>query len=254
MKRVSWRVCLFAVLAWVASGATIRAAEPVDPLVGDWLYHKNHPVKFNVDGTADWQGSFHGTWEYLHNPEVQRHYRIVWDHGKSVDTLILAEDGQHGHVNNQTGHHNQYDVRRAIPDKPAAAPPARALAASVPASPVPAVPGAAAATPSVSVMVEATDPVLGDWLWFKGRPVTFKPDGTVDSPKNPQGVWEYLHNPGTEREYRVTWANGKTIDSLIYASGAQKGRVQNTRGKHSEYDVRRVAAGEHANYFGVPGQ
>ena len=81
------RICVFVLLALIAFNTAAPAAPgPSDPLPGNWLYFKNNPVTFNADGTAYWpakwhHGARHGTWEYLHNPEVQRHYRIVWEKG-----------------------------------------------------------------------------------------------------------------------------------------------------------------------------
>jgi len=72
----------------------LRAAAPgPDPLIGKWFWHHNIQVEFHADGTATSDVNSSGTWEYLNNPEVQRNYRVNWDHGKFIDTIILNEDG-----------------------------------------------------------------------------------------------------------------------------------------------------------------
>lgn len=113
--------CVFVLVALVAFGACLQGApEPVDPLTGDWLWYKDTPVTFKADGTVHNSNGADGTWQYLHNPQVQRHYRIIWERGKFIDEVVCAEDGQHARVRNQAG--VQFDVRRAISDKPAASP------------------------------------------------------------------------------------------------------------------------------------
>lgn len=123
MKTFSWRV--FVLLALALSTSLRAAPEPVDPLAGDWLYHHNQPVTFKADGTVtNTNDGSSGTWEYLHNPEVQRHYRVIWSHGKYIDGLVLSEDGQSMRIHNEAGGNgNRYEGRRAIPSKPVGGPP-----------------------------------------------------------------------------------------------------------------------------------
>ena len=65
-----------------------------DPLLGRWVWYNKSIVSFGADGTSTADANAKGAWSYLHNPEVQRKYRVTWDHGKFVDTIILAEDGK----------------------------------------------------------------------------------------------------------------------------------------------------------------
>ncbi len=230
LKSSSWLAHTVWLLALAVCAAAAHAApEPVDPLAGDWFYHSNQTVTFKADGTVTNtnDGSF-GTWEYLHNPEVQRHYRVIWSQGKYIDGLVLSEDGQSLRIHNEAGGKgNRYEGRRAIPDKPAGAPP------------------------------DKNDPLIGDWLWFKGRPVTFNADGTVTGPEGTVGVWEYLHNPGAERKYRVNFGHGKYIDTFTCTADAQTAHVISQH--DSPYDVHRVSSaaptspGQESHPFGVPG-
>lgn len=218
-----------------AFGASLQAAlEPVDPLVGSWLWYQGHPITIRADGTVHSDDSG-GTWQYLHNPEVQRHYRIVWEHGIYIDEVVLTEDGQRARVRNQNG--IQYSVRRALDDKPAASP-----------ADVPSTKTTAAAKP-----MDAHDPIIGEWRWPDGSKVTLKADRTVTSSNGGQGTWEFLHNPEANRQYRLDWDHGAYIDHLSYNRAAQTGHVVDKKG--NEYDVTQwsAASGKPANYFGNAG-
>ncbi len=208
MNPFSWRVCIFVLLALAACSPHARATPP-DPLVGDWLYYRNDPVTFNTDGTARWQGGGHGTWEYLHNPEAQRHYRIIWDEGRSVDTLSLGEDDQHAYVVNDLKPLVRYHVRRAIPDLPAAG------------------------------VVAPRDPVVGDWVWKSGHSTVFYADGTALHNSSLHGVWEYLPGPGPDRKYQVSWEHGKYVETFVCAPDAQSASV--TKAGYPPYEAHRVA-------------
>ncbi len=225
MTTKAWRHGVFLLLAWCASVAWLRAAPAtVDPLVGNWLYHDGNLVAFNADGTATHIGGGDaGTWEYLRNPEVQRHYRIIWEHGKFVDALVLSEDTQKARVHNEAGGHgDRYDVRRAIPDKPAAA---------------------AKGTP-------ANDPLAGNWLWRGGGTATFNADGTMTA-YGMKGTWTFLNNPEVERKYRLVWEQGKFIDEMVCSRDGQQAKVRNQYG--DRFDVRRALDdGKAAHPFGSP--
>ncbi len=114
-KRVSWRGCLLILVAMVALGTPLSAAPGLgDPIVGDWFWHLDHVATFNADGTARIKGGRKGTWEYLHNPEVNRHYRVIWAHGLYVDRVVFTEDGQRAFVRSNKG--DRYEVRRTLAD------------------------------------------------------------------------------------------------------------------------------------------
>lgn len=101
-----WFLVLFAF-------GTMLSAAPVekeDPLVGKWIWHHKITVVIRADGTATSDASPNGTWTYNHNPEVQRKYRISWEHGKYIDNLVLSEDGQKGLLLTDSG---KYEVHRA---------------------------------------------------------------------------------------------------------------------------------------------
>ena len=102
----------------VAFAAALPAEpDPVDPLVGKWFWYKDRLATFKADGTASREeGGMHGTWEYLQNPQVQRHYRVVWADGRYIDDVVLAEDNQRAHVH---GKDSQYNVRRSSDGKSA---------------------------------------------------------------------------------------------------------------------------------------
>ena len=93
-------------------GAMLHAApEPADPILGRWAWHNDRIATFKPDGTCDTDKGDHGTWQYLNNPEAQRHYRLTWGHGLVVTKFILSEDTKTGQVVNDKNEH--FNCRRA---------------------------------------------------------------------------------------------------------------------------------------------
>ncbi len=216
MKTKAWRNGVFILLALCAAGASsLRAApEPADPLAGKWFWWGDIAVTINADGTVTSEQGGQGTWTYLHNPEVQRHYRVIWEHGKSIDDIALAEDSQRGHVRNAKG--VQFDIRRALSDQPATT---------------------AKGTP-------ANEPVVGNWLWRGDVTVTLNADGTLTSGYGMKGNWTYLNNPEAERKYRLVWEQGKFIDEMVCSRDGQQAKVRNQKGER--FDVRRALVDDKA--------
>ena len=247
-KRFSWQIGAGILLVLAALGGSLRGApEPVDPIVGDWVWRGRESVVFRPDGTLHHSHGAEGTWQYLHNPEVQRHYRIVWNRGTDIDELVCSEDGQRAHIRTQFGPHAglQGDASRKTIASPTPAPGKPALASATPAR---------STMPPAGPTTEPADPIVGNWFWYKNLPTTFKADGTMSRKDGLQGKWEFLHNPEAQRHYRTVWDNGKFIDDVVFKEDGQSAHVSSNKGP--KYDVRRVLgdppadSGNAPNYFG----
>ena len=86
---------LFAVaLFLVASFAVIaQSAEKADPIVGKWIWYQGAIATFDADETGV-SGGLKGKWRFLQNPEVQRKYRIIWNEGVFINSVVMSEDQQ----------------------------------------------------------------------------------------------------------------------------------------------------------------
>ena len=84
--------------------------------------------------------------------------------------------------------------------------------------------------------------------------MTCNADGTATENKSLQGVWQSLHNPEPERQYRVTWQHGFEETFTCSADGQAAQGVN----KHGvQFDARRLPpdqpAEPSANPFGTSG-
>ena len=74
------------------------------------------------------------------------------------------------------------------------------------------------------------DPILGNWVWPKGYPVTITADGKAVSPRGPRATWKFLNNREVERKYEFIWDQGKFIDTVKLSRDGQKLEGKNQNG------------------------
>ena len=91
---------------------------------------------------------------------------------------------------------------------------------------------------ALSAASDPNDPIVGDWLWFRGHLATFNPDGTATRADHMRGTWEHVASPTVNRHYRVVWERGKFIDIVIFAENEQSAYVHGILGHR--YHVRRA--------------
>ena len=74
-----------------ATTPTVSVPAPaVDPVVGDWKWHNNGPLKLEADGSIS--GSRSGKWQYTCTTDGVRNYELHWAHKDWVDYVVLSAD------------------------------------------------------------------------------------------------------------------------------------------------------------------
>ncbi|GEM_PF-3624646 len=53
-----------------------------------------------------------GTWEFLNNPESNRKYQLIWDHGRFINRMTMAEDGRSAIMHDETNKNAKWNVRK----------------------------------------------------------------------------------------------------------------------------------------------
>lgn len=66
------------------------------------------------------------------------------------------------------------------------------------------------------------DPIVGTWRWQNNQMVTFAKDGTFSSRKGGDGKWEFVVTDTVEREYKIYWSGGVSIDTVTLNSDATR--------------------------------
>src|SRR5215213_3686843 len=95
-------------IALIAASGLLPAQPPSppalkpDPIVGEWRYFNNHIVTITADGRLA-SPKAAGTWEFTNNKELERKYKLTWQGGLFVDTLVLSRDGNRLAGKNQKG-------------------------------------------------------------------------------------------------------------------------------------------------------
>ena len=86
----------------LSAEANATPATKPDPLVGEWRYFNDHVVTITADGKLA-SPKATGTWEFTNNKEVERRYKLTWEGGLFIDTLLLSRDGSRLTGKNQKG-------------------------------------------------------------------------------------------------------------------------------------------------------
>lgn len=80
-------------VAAAAPTPSVAAAAPeVDPVIGDWTWQNNGPLKLEADHSIS--GSRQGTWQYTCTTDAGRNYEMHWKHKGWVDYVVLSTDGK----------------------------------------------------------------------------------------------------------------------------------------------------------------